>query len=81
MATYLQNLYTRRDNVAAELAAIVSTSAGGKPNSATSGIDHQGYVAGLNGQLEKLQALIEKEEMNSGGANSTVFDITVIAET
>lgn len=81
MATYLDNLYTRRNNIAAELAAITSTSAGGKPNAGKSGIDHQGYVDSLNKQLETIRGLIADEETNSGGSGSTVFDITSIAET
>ncbi len=66
MATDLENLYARRSAILAELAAIDPTKAGGKPNNA-SGVDHQGYKAGLYAELEKIQTLIDQLELEADG--------------
>lgn len=58
MATYLENLTTRRAAIAAELAALSATAAGGKPNATATGIDHVGYKDGLYRELETLDRLI-----------------------
>ncbi len=75
MATYLQNLETRRDNIAADLAAIVNANsagtpnAGGLPNTSGEGVnaDHQGYVRQLEESLDKINGLIDIERNRSGG--------------
>ncbi len=61
MATYRENLEARRNNVAAQIAALDATKAGGLPNSSASGVDHEKHKEGLYAELEKLEALIEKE--------------------
>ena len=68
MATYLENLTTRRDAIAAELAALTSTAAGGKPNSEAGGIDHQGYKEGLMAELKALNEAIDAAQAFSDGA-------------
>ena len=65
---YLDYLTTRRDAVAAELAAMTSASAGGKPNSTASGVDHDAYKAGLYAELERLNTLIKDAQSASDGA-------------
>lgn len=62
MATLLENLKTRRDAVAAELAALSTSAAGGLPNAVGEGVnvDHQGYKKSLYEELEKLNDLILK---------------------
>ena len=77
MATYLQSLEIRRDNIAEELAAIVNTNssgtsrpnAGGLPNSSGEGVnvDHAGYVANLEASLVTINAQIDIERNRSGG--------------
>ena len=60
--SYLSDLQTRRDSIAAELAALTSTKAGGKPNNDTGGegaeIDHVGYKDGLYRELREINDLI-----------------------
>lgn len=57
MATYWDNLKTRRDAIAAELAALDSTLAGGKPNTSGQGehVDHVGYKDGLYRELKEIE--------------------------
>jgi hypothetical protein len=64
MATYLENLKTRRDAIAVELAAIDATKAGGNPNSSLEGggVDHQGYLTTLTKNLKDLNDLISIAE-------------------
>ena len=81
MATYLENLTTRRNAVAAELAAITSTSAGGKPDAGKSGIGHVAYRSSLLQELEQLDKLIDKASVNEGGDDGTIADVLFIAET
>jgi hypothetical protein len=57
MATDIENLQTRRSAVCAELAALTTSSAGGKPNN-PSGVDHTGYKASLYAELEAIDKLI-----------------------
>lgn len=58
MPTAYQNLITARDNVLTELAAMDSTTAGGKPNAnGPHWVDHQGYRKTL---LETLRELNEQ---------------------
>ncbi len=64
MATFLENLTARRNAIAAELAALTATTAGGKPNASATGIDHVGYKMGLYRELEE----IEKRIAAAGGS-------------
>lgn len=59
--TYVQNLMTRRDAVAAELAAMTSTAPGGKPNVSGEGggTDHVGYKKSLIEELRDLNEQIK----------------------
>lgn len=62
MATYLQNLITRRNNIAQELAALDATKQGGKVNvtgGVGSNVDHVGYRQSLVDELKTLQDMIE----------------------
>lgn len=57
MATFRQNLIARRNAIGVELAALASTSAGGKPNmmgGGGAGIDHTGYKKSLYDELESI---------------------------
>ena len=56
------NLQTRRSAILAELAALSSTAAGGKPNSQAGGIDHVGYKDGLYRELREINTLIAAAE-------------------
>jgi len=58
MPTDLENLQSRRSVITAELAALSSTAAGGKPNAAAAGIDHVGYKDGLYRELKQIQETI-----------------------
>ena len=62
MATNLENLQTRRAAICTELAAIDTDAAGGLPNSQASGVDHQGYKAGLYAELREIDTLINAAE-------------------
>lgn len=57
-ATNLANLKTRRDAIYAELAALNSTKAGGKPDSRQGGIDHHKYKMGLYAELKEIREAI-----------------------
>lgn len=59
--SYLSNLRTRRNAIAAELAALTNTAAGGKPNMggiAGGSVDHVGYKDGLYRELEEIDKLL-----------------------
>lgn len=60
MATALENLTTRRNAICAELAAMTSTAAGGKPNVIRDGqsVDHVGYKDGLYRELREIERQI-----------------------
>lgn len=62
MATDLENLQTRKSAILTELAAIDADTAGGLPNSQASGVDHQGYKAGLYAELREIDSLIASAE-------------------
>jgi len=62
MATDIENLQTRKSAILTELAAIDTDAAGGLPNSQASGVDHQGYKAGLYAELREIDALITAAE-------------------
>jgi len=63
MATYYDNLRTRRTAIAAELAAIDTTKAGGKPNASGVGesVDHVGYKTALYAELESINKELANE--------------------
>lgn len=65
--TYKDDLQTRRDAVAAELAALTTAKAGGLPNSTATGVDHQAYKAGLYAELERLDKLIKAAQDDEDG--------------
>ena len=63
-------LVTRRAAVIAEIAALSSTTAGGKPNTNQPGAaDHQGYKRGLYQELERINDTLKvlDEELDAGG--------------
>lgn len=62
MATAIENLTTRRNAVAAELAALTSTSAGGGMNYTVDGqsVDHVGYRKSLYEELDRIDEQIAK---------------------
>ncbi len=62
MATDLEHLQNRKSAVLAEIATIDSDAAGGLPNSQASGVDHQGYKAGLYAELKEIDLLIAVAE-------------------
>lgn len=64
MATAAENLITRRNAVAAELAALSATKAGGLPNANGPGVgvDHVGYKDSLYRELRELNAQISAIE-------------------
>lgn len=63
-AADLANLRTRRAAVAAELAALSTSAAGGLPNTDGPGVnvDHVGYKDGLYRELESLDRAIKAIE-------------------
>ena len=64
MATRAENIETRLDAIAAELAAMGPTEAGGKPNAMGSpvGIDHVGYRMSLIAEQKELLAALTQLE-------------------
>lgn len=71
MATDLENMKTRRTAIYAELAALSSTTAGGKPNSREGGIDHIGYKDSLYRELKEINAIIGDGGGSDFGSEST----------
>lgn len=69
MATYLDNLIARRNAIAAELAALGVSKAGGLPNTggAGAGTDHVGYKDGLYRELRELNQQIADARATGGG--------------
>lgn len=62
MASDLENLQTRRSAILAELAALSSSAAGGRPNINGGGagvVDHVGYKDGLYRELKEINAQID----------------------
>jgi hypothetical protein len=64
--SYLTDLQARRDVVAAEIAAIDATKAGGLPDG-TGNVAHQAYKAGLYAELDRLKELIGEAESEEDG--------------
>lgn len=57
MATRAENIETRLDAIAAELAAMAASKAGGLPNASVSNmIDHVGYRMSLVNEMRELRA-------------------------
>lgn len=79
MATYLEDLTARRNAIAAELAAMSATAAGGKPNASATGVDHVGYKDGLYrelGELNKLIAAAGGSTTDNGPWEETTIGVT-----
>lgn len=63
MATRAENIETRLDAIATELAAMSATKAGGLPNaSVANSIDHVGYRMSLVNEQRELLAVLAKLE-------------------
>ena len=63
MATRVENIETRLDAIAAELAAMSATQAGGLPNSSEAvNIDHVNYRMSLVNEQRELLAILSKLE-------------------
>ena len=79
MATSAELLIQRRDAICAELAALSSSTAGGKPNSSGGGdmvhVDHQGYKRSLyepvHGSPSSRRARRQPPQNASGTASSS----------
>jgi hypothetical protein len=54
-SSIIDKLKTRRDAIIDELNSMTSASAGGKPNSSLTGVDHVGYKRSLYEELAMLQ--------------------------
>lgn len=72
MPSDLENLRTRRSAILAELAALTSTSQGGRVNQTAMGrsFDHVGYKDGLYRELEAIDKLIANADDGSGEGGS-----------
>lgn len=64
---YLENLIARRDQIAADLAALDATKAGGGVNSTASGVDHSKKLNDYYMELARLNELIDKAQSSSDG--------------
>lgn len=66
MATPAELLIQRRNAICAELAALSSAVAGGKPNATGGGdmvhVDHQGYKRGLYEELREINMMLSAIE-------------------
>lgn len=64
MATLAENLKTRRDAIGAELAAMSSTSAGGKPSYSINGqsVSHTEYRKSLYDELAMIDQQLARAE-------------------
>ena len=73
-AAYLANLKTRRNAIAAELAALSTSAAGGLPNADGDGVnvDHVGYKDGLYRELKELETMIQKAEDEVASDNGDI---------
>jgi len=68
--------------VMAELAALDATKAGGKPNAATSGIDHLGYKRGLLDEAKTLREQIKLlRELISEETDGKTWEVVSEADT
>lgn len=74
MPTFLENLKTRRNAIATELAALTSSGAGGKPNAQATGIDHVGYKDGLYRELAEIDKLIKAAATQNEDGTTAVWE-------
>ncbi len=72
MASDLENLRTRRSAILAELAALTSTSQGGRVNQTAMGrsFDHVGYKMSLYAELKEIDAMIANADDGSGAGGA-----------
>jgi len=75
MATYLENLRTARNAIAAELAELDSTKAGGKPDHSGSGIGHTAYFQSRLDALAKLDERIAAAELSAEDGGGGPFEV------
>lgn len=73
--SYLSDLQTARANIAAELAAMDSTKAGGKPDHAASGVGHTAYYLSRLSALKDLDALIATAEQDTSAGGEGPFEL------
>jgi hypothetical protein len=77
MATDAENLLTRRTAILAELAALDSTKAGGKPNTTGGGdkvsIDHVGYRKSLYEELAMINSTLTA--IQGSVINETLYEV------
>lgn len=73
--SYLDDLKTARANIAAELAAMNSTKAGGKPDHSASGVGHVAYFNSRMDALGKLDKQIEAAENSSSAGGEGAIEI------
>lgn len=66
----VDKLKTRRDAIVNELNALTSSSAGGKPNSSLTGVDHIGYKRALYEEL----SMIRQQLASFGGPFEVVVE-------
>jgi hypothetical protein len=73
-SAYLANLKARRDAIAAELAQLNVTKAGGKPNIASTDggttVDHVGYKDALYRELREIDGLIRAAAETEAAMNA-----------
>lgn len=83
MATALENARTRYNAIWAELAALTSSAAGGKPNASggDNTIDHVGYKDGLYRELEALEKRFPVLKTEVDGAGNAPFEVRTRATT
>jgi len=75
-------LNTRRDSILDELAALTTTTAGGKPNASQTGVDHVGYKDGLYRELEFIDERLKKIAVTDGGTGGTeAWEVVVETQT
>lgn len=82
MATYLENLKTRRDAIATYLASLTCGSGADSPTTAGEGVNPQDQqkIDSYTKQLAELQKLIDEEEgrVAAAGGNVGIFETRVI---
>lgn len=73
--SYLDDLKTTRANIAAELAALNSSAAGGKPDHSASGVGHVAYFNSRMQALKTLDELIEDAEQDTSAGGEGPIEI------
>lgn len=79
--SYRDDLVTRQAAIGAELAALTSSAAGGKPDASKSGTQHVAYKDGLYRELKEIREELRELDLNATDGNSTAFEIQSSAET